>query len=100
MTVVAVDVGLKSSVLPDEQIRLDQRRARATAVTTSSGAATKVADVQIGTRMLQARDRLFFAATDAAHGRELWMSDGWGAWLVEDMRPGDENSSPNEMIEF
>ena len=35
-------------------------------------------------------DRLFFAADDGIHGKELWVSDGTaeGTRLVEDIRPG------------
>lgn len=40
------------------------------------------------------RQRLFFAAGDATHGRELWSSDGTpaGTALVSDLTPGPEGS--------
>ncbi|HEX8524185.1 MAG TPA: ELWxxDGT repeat protein [Tepidisphaeraceae bacterium] len=38
----------------------------------------------------------YFAATDSAHGKELWRSDGTlgGTWLVKDIIPGTASSSP------
>ena len=41
-------------------------------------------------------DTAYFGANDAAHGRELWRSDGspGGTELVEDIRPGSSSSSP------
>ena len=40
---------------------------------------------------------LFFAASDAAHGRELWKSDGTpgGTVMVSDLKPGSEGSNPD-----
>ncbi|MGN6111096.1 MAG: ELWxxDGT repeat protein [Kofleriaceae bacterium] len=35
-----------------------------------------------------AGDKVFFAATDATHGRELWVRDASGARLVRDVNPG------------
>jgi ELWxxDGT repeat protein len=36
----------------------------------------------------------FFAASDSAHGNELWKSDGTTATLVKDINPGTGPSSP------
>src|SRR5688572_8880901 len=38
----------------------------------------------------------YFAATDGAHGRELWKTDGTAAntVLVRDINPGQESSNP------
>lgn len=43
---------------------------------------------------------LYFAAADAAHGSELWRSDGTseGTWRVADIRPGSEGSSIAELF--
>ncbi|MDQ5859159.1 MAG: hypothetical protein M3542_12910 [Acidobacteriota bacterium] len=48
------------------------------------------------------RDRLFFEAYDAAHGGELWKTDGTaaGTTLVKDVRPGPDGSIPSELTEF
>jgi ELWxxDGT repeat protein len=45
--------------------------------------------------LLVVRDRLFFTASDAAHGSELWMSDGTsaGTRLLKDITPGPEGST-------
>src|SRR5207244_3151648 len=39
---------------------------------------------------------LYFSATDAAHGDELWRSDGTaaGTYLLKDIRPGIGKSAP------
>ncbi|QSQ24659.1 hypothetical protein JY651_06840 [Pyxidicoccus parkwayensis] len=39
---------------------------------------------------------MYFAASDVAHGRELWRSDGTpsGTWMVRDIEPGEGDSSP------
>ncbi len=44
-------------------------------------------------------NRLFFSASDPAHGRELWVSDGSevGTFLVQDIAPGPEGSLPENL---
>jgi ELWxxDGT repeat protein len=44
----------------------------------------------------------FFAATDAAHGEELWVTDGTaaGTKLVKDIKPGEAGSDINWMARF
>lgn len=46
-------------------------------------------------------DTLFFAAASAAHGLELWKSDGSeaGTVMVKDIRPGPGLSGPREMVD-
>ena len=39
-------------------------------------------------------DYLYFRATDATNGRELWRTNGSTTELVEDIRPGGNDSSP------
>lgn len=43
-------------------------------------------------------DRLFFAYSDAAHGRELWVSDGTpqGTRMHRDLNPGSASSDPHD----
>ncbi|MCC6698800.1 MAG: FG-GAP repeat protein [Candidatus Hydrogenedentes bacterium] len=50
---------------------------------------------------------LYFTAEDGAepytsggHGRELWRSDGTpdGTWLVKDINPGEEGSTPQDIV--
>jgi ELWxxDGT repeat protein len=50
--------------------------------------------------MVEFRGRLFFNAADAAHGMELWMSDGThgGTRLFKDIAPGSASSYPSQMI--
>jgi hypothetical protein len=45
---------------------------------------------------------LFFVAKDDRHGRELWKSDGTeaGTVLVKDIRSGDEDSDPTNLMLF
>jgi ELWxxDGT repeat protein len=45
---------------------------------------------------------VFFAATDAAHGTELWKSDGTlrGTRLVSDINPGSGRSNPSDLVSF
>lgn len=45
-------------------------------------------------------DRLFFAAHDITHGRELWSSDGTaaGTAMVTDIYPGTNSGSPMRLI--
>jgi ELWxxDGT repeat protein len=45
---------------------------------------------------------LFFTATDAEHGRELWKSDGTleGTVLVKDIYSGSTSSSPAQLVNF
>jgi len=38
---------------------------------------------------------LYFSATDATHGAELWRTNGTTTMLLEDINPGAESSSPN-----
>ncbi|OJT18684.1 hypothetical protein BO221_38745 [Archangium sp. Cb G35] len=47
-----------------------------------------------------AGDKVFFVATEAVHGRELWVSDGTstGTQLVLDINPGGGSSSPNQLV--
>ena len=42
---------------------------------------------------------LYFSASDAAHGDELWRSDGTaaGTYLLKDIRPGTAKSSPRNL---
>ncbi len=44
--------------------------------------------------------KLFFVAADAAHGAELWVSDGTpaGTSLVADISPGSSSSAPSELV--
>ncbi len=44
-------------------------------------------------------NRLFFSASDPAHGRALWVSDGSeaGTFLVQDIAPGPEGSLPENL---
>jgi ELWxxDGT repeat protein len=46
--------------------------------------------------------RLFFAASDDAHGDELWVTDGTqaGTRLAGDVFPGPNGSSPSEPVAF
>ncbi|HEV7508121.1 MAG TPA: ELWxxDGT repeat protein [Thermoanaerobaculia bacterium] len=46
--------------------------------------------------------RVLFAATDAAHGEELWTSDGTpeGARLLADLEPGAAGSQPRSLTVF
>ena len=48
---------------------------------------------------LWAGDKLFFIATEATHGRELWVSDGTaaGTRLVRDLVPGAGGSNPSHL---
>jgi ELWxxDGT repeat protein len=50
--------------------------------------------------LTNADDRLFFKASDAAHGDELWKSDGTaaGTFLVKDIKPGPNGSSPSGLL--
>jgi ELWxxDGT repeat protein len=43
---------------------------------------------------------LYFAATDQAHGRELWKTDGTpaGTVMVSDLRPGTNGSLPSGLV--
>jgi ELWxxDGT repeat protein len=44
-------------------------------------------------------DIVYFSLADAAHGRELWRSDGTtaGTWMVADLDPGPLSSSPDAL---
>jgi ELWxxDGT repeat protein len=46
--------------------------------------------------------RLFFAASDDAHGEELWVTDGTpaGTRMISDLFPGPNGSSPSEPVAF
>ena len=52
-------------------------------------------------RFLVADGRMYFSATTAANGRELWVTDGTpeGTHIVADIVPGPASSSPWEMDE-
>ncbi|MFP2899316.1 ELWxxDGT repeat protein, partial [Corallococcus sp. 4LFB] len=45
--------------------------------------------------------RLYFAADDGVHGRELWSTDGTaqGTVLVQDLEPGPVGSTPTAFAE-
>jgi ELWxxDGT repeat protein len=45
------------------------------------------------------RGKVFFSATDSAHGSELWKSNGTkaGTVLVKDIRTGDDASAPSNL---
>lgn len=47
-------------------------------------------------------DTLFFMSVDAAHGEELWKTDGTneGTQLVKDIHPGDEGSDIGHLTAF
>jgi len=53
-------------------------------------------------RAARVGDTTFFAANDAAHGQELWASDGTraGTRLVADIWPGPAGSSPSDLTAF
>lgn len=44
-------------------------------------------------------DRVYFAADDGIHGRELWTSDGTeqGTVMIADLAPGRDSSSPEQL---
>lgn len=46
------------------------------------------------------KNKVFFATTDAAHGMELWVSDGTsvGTTLLKDIYPGNESSNPSNFF--
>ncbi|QDT71734.1 ELWxxDGT repeat protein [Lacipirellula limnantheis] len=46
--------------------------------------------------------RVFFAANDGAHGRELWTTDGSsaGTTMVTDLRPGAANTYIHDLVNF
>jgi ELWxxDGT repeat protein len=60
------------------------------------------ADVSSLTRVAGATPQVLFAATTAAHGRELWRSDGTsgGTYLVRDLHPGASGSFPQYLREL
>jgi ELWxxDGT repeat protein len=62
----------------------------------------KLADLINPERLTVSNGKLFFAGTDAAHGRELWVSDGTveGTMLALDINPGADGSSLSEMVYF
>jgi ELWxxDGT repeat protein len=43
---------------------------------------------------------MYFAATDQAHGRELWKTDGTsaGTVMVQDLRPGPNGGAPSRLV--
>ncbi len=74
------------------------------AAVTAAPAATLVADLHpTGGSGPQGLTRLgqsvLFSATDGAHGRELWVTDGTslGTHLVRDIRPGSGGSAPRSL---
>src|SRR5262245_28168520 len=46
--------------------------------------------------------KLYFTAVDAAHGKELWTSNGTlaGTALVKDINPGNAPSDPSSLVNF
>jgi ELWxxDGT repeat protein len=62
---------------------------------TSGGLTTNFSSVEL----TPFGDRLLFPATDAAHGRELWISDGTaaGTHLVRDLIPGSKGRWDNDV---
>ena len=78
-------------------------------VTISSGTVVLVKDIDTRTssgsgygsnpsEFILFKDELYFRATDADHGTELWKTDGTrdGTILVKDIRSGTSSSSPTE----
>lgn len=45
-------------------------------------------------------NRIYFSADDGIHGSELWYTDGTTTEMVADIYPGEDGSSPNNLIEF
>ena len=47
-------------------------------------------------------NRLYFAADDGIHGRELWVTDGSisGTSMIADLEPGSASSFPDFLTEF
>ncbi len=68
----------------------------------SDGLPLPTADSVVGTQPVAMAGVLYFAATDPAHGEELWRSDGTaaGTWRVSDIRPGPAGSSPSSLTVF
>src|SRR5262249_5074127 len=72
----------------------------------AAASAAIVADIVPGSigsdpaNFLEVNGTLYFAATDAAHGNELWKSDGTaaGAVLVKDIAPGSAGSGPQALL--
>ena len=46
------------------------------------------------------RQGALFAADDGVNGRELWQTDGVGAQLLRDLRPGAQGSDPHDLTVF
>ncbi len=63
----------------------------------SEAGTVAVAPVEGAVRLTAVGSRLFFAASDPAHGEELWTSDGSaaGTHLLADVRPGPGSSRPD-----
>jgi ELWxxDGT repeat protein len=62
----------------------------------------KIADVDPESAGVELGGRLYFDGRDAAHGAELWSTDGTaaGTQLVTDISPGAEDSTPRELTVF
>ncbi|MFP2895008.1 ELWxxDGT repeat protein [Corallococcus sp. 4LFB] len=84
-----------------EPSALELQEAGASEDTASTSAPYRVEDSVPGrlsagpVELTDVNGTLFFAATDAAHGSELWKSDGTpgGTRIVEDIRPGPAGAS-------
>jgi ELWxxDGT repeat protein len=59
----------------------------------------KLADLVNPEHLTVSNDRLFFAADDGVHGRELWVSDGTadGTLMALDMNAGAPSSNPSDL---
>lgn len=53
-------------------------------------------------RLANVDGRLYFAATDGIHGKELWTSDGTvdGTTMVADINPGSQGSDSGQFLSF
>lgn len=56
--------------------------------------------MQVTSDIVQMHGHMLFQGADPSHGRELWGSDGYSAWNVDDMRPGSSGAVPKYFTEF